>query len=330
MLCNEVNTTFSGRSLCSISNSAVLCTALLKAACCQPEQSPVDVSRSPSQRPQRPGLSPGVGGGLFASPRSNGSTARTHSRKSSSGGGGGVGVDGVDGVGSRNVLGRSKPIPIKRQRSKRDRESMTSQGFFPNSTCGVGSASYTSPAFFPQSWSIISSNGRDRLGSGGKVSRHQTPRSYRSWVILNDSELESGYEADVERGTPVCVYILCHHLSFPCAAYVQHRNQCLCSGWVCPEIFPRVWVHYEDLSHLFHELILSLWRGHILYIHVRSMHIIIVIMFFCILHVHISCVTYPSMQEHAPVLLYNVAVTTTQTVLLSSFIEFSYPRPVQV
>ena len=201
MLCNEVNTTFSGRSLCSISNSAVLCTALLKAACCQPEQSPVDVSRSPSQRPQRPGLSPGVGGGLFASPRSNGSTARTHSRKSSSGGGVGVGVDGVDGVGSRNVLGRSKPIPIKRQRSKRDRESMTSQGFFPNSTCGVGSASYTSPAFFPQSWSIISSNGRDRLGSGGKVSRHQTPRSYRSWVILNDSELESGYEADVERGT---------------------------------------------------------------------------------------------------------------------------------
>ena len=201
MLCNDVNISFSGRSLCSISNSAVLCTALLKAACCQPEHPPVDVSPSPSQRLHRPaGLSSGVGGGLFASPRSNGSTARTHSRKSSSGGGG-VGVDVVDGVVSRNVLSRSKPIPIKRQRSKRDRDSVTSQGFFPNSTCGVGSASYTSPAFFPQSWSIIGSNGRDRFGSGGKGSHHHTPQSYRSWVILNDSEMESGYEADVEHGT---------------------------------------------------------------------------------------------------------------------------------
>ena len=206
MLCKEVNTTFSGKSLCSISNSALLCTALLKAACCHTEQSSISDASSPtpSRRVQWPGLSPGVAAGhaagLFASPRSNGSAVRTHSRKSSSGGGGvGAGVDAVDGVGSREGLGRSKPIPIQRQRSKRERESMTSHGFFPNSTCGIGS---TSPAYFPQSWSIISNNSRDRGGSGG--SRHHTPRSYRSWVIIpdpNDSELESGYEADVERGT---------------------------------------------------------------------------------------------------------------------------------
>ena len=49
---------------------------------------------------------------------------------------------------------------------------------------------------------IIGSNGRDRGGSG--ASRHHTPRSFRSWVIIpepHNSELESGYEADVERGT---------------------------------------------------------------------------------------------------------------------------------
>ena len=207
LLCDEVHTAFSGRSLCTINNCPLLCTALLKAACCLPEHEDIPISSLPSQQPSF--LSPSSGGGpsnLISSPRSNGSSVRTHSRKSSSGGGGGGGVDRVDGVGcAREMFGRSKPIPIQQRHSrtvKQDRESLPSQGFFPNNTCGVGSSSYVSPAHFPQSWSIIGSNGRDGIMSGG--SRRQTPRSYKSWVILSEpseSELESGYEADVERGS---------------------------------------------------------------------------------------------------------------------------------
>ena len=196
-LCEDIHTAFSGRSLCSISNSPLLCTALLKASCCLQNYTTPD---SPSQRSF---LSPGGAPSNFlSSPRSSGAGMRTHSRKSSLGGGGGV--DNVDGMGSgREMFGRSKPIPIQqRQRAmKHDRESLPSQGFFPNSTCGVGS--HTSPANLPQSWSIIGSNERDRIGSRGG-SRKQTPQSYRSWVIIpepSDSELESGYEADVERGS---------------------------------------------------------------------------------------------------------------------------------
>lgn len=191
VLCNEIQMAFSGRSLCTISNSALFCTTLLKTACCQLEQS-ANTATSPPAPSQKLHLSPG--GLPFSSPRSNGSVVRTHSRRSSAGGG----VEGVDG-GGRDVLGRSKPIPIQRQMSsrlRRERDSVTSQNYFPNSTCGVGSAatSYTSP-HLPQSWSVISRNG----GRGS----YQTPNSFRSWVIIpepSDSEL-SGYEADVERGT---------------------------------------------------------------------------------------------------------------------------------
>ena len=189
MLCNDVHTAFSGRSLCTISNSALFCTTLLKTACCQQEQQPASSDTSATLQSSKPYLSPGS----VSSRRSSGSTVRTHSRKSSSGGGGG-GVEGVDGGEGRNILGRSKPIPIQRQtnsRLKRDRDSATSQNFFPNSTCGVGSTAATSYSS-PQSWSIVGSNG----GAG-------TPRSFRSWVIIpepGDSD-QSGYEADIERGT---------------------------------------------------------------------------------------------------------------------------------
>ena len=205
-----MHTSFSGRSLCSISNSPLLCTALLKASCCLQQYTPQD-SSTPSFSQQRSSLlSPGGGpSNYLSSPHSNGgssiaATVGTHSRKSSLGGGGGV--DRTDGVGSaREMFGRSKPIPIQQRQSrpaKLERESLPSQGFFPNNTCGMGSSSYVSPAHFPQSWSIIGSNGRDGVLSGG--SHRQTPKSYRSWVIIpepSDSELESGYEADVERGS---------------------------------------------------------------------------------------------------------------------------------
>lgn len=220
MLCQDVHTTFSGRNFCSIANSPLLCTALLKTSCCIPaynpqqDTSPSSSSSSNSQpsSSQKHILSPGCPSNFISSPRSYGSSAaRTHSRKSSSGGGGGGGVDTVDGMASgRDIFGgRSKPIPIQQRLTQRgagkhiDRESLPSQGFFPNNTCGVGSTSYNSPAYFPQSWSVIGSNGRDRMGSGG--SRKQTPHSYRSWVVISDplksEDLESGYEADVERGS---------------------------------------------------------------------------------------------------------------------------------
>ena len=200
--------TFSGNSLCTINNSALFCTALLKTACCQQEQTLTTSSSSSSPLPphsQRALIAPGTH--IFSPTRNGVSGVRTHSRKNSSGGGGGGVGGGVDSVdsGGRDVLSRSKPIPIQRQRSKRERDSMTSQGFFPNSTCGVGStgASYTSPAYFPQSWSVISVNEGGSSGGGRGSSRH-TPKSYRSWVIIpepSDSELESGYEADVEQGS---------------------------------------------------------------------------------------------------------------------------------
>ena len=158
-------------------------------------------------------------------------------------------MDNVDGVGSgREMLGRSKPIPIQqRQRTaKHDRESLQSQGFFPNNTCGVGStASYTSPANLPQSWSVIGSNERDRIGSGGVGSRQQTPRSYRSWVIIpepSDSELESGYEADVERGSHnIEVAESCGEME---DAELREGEllRSLTSYLVPPEVRQRVWI----------------------------------------------------------------------------------------
>ena len=240
-LCRDIHTAFSGRSLCSISNSPLLLTALLKASCCLQDYTAAQDSLS-----QRPFLSPGGAPSNFlSSPRSNGSSGavRTHSRKSSLGGGG---VDNVDGVGSgREMLGRSKPIPIQqRQRmAKHDRESFPSQGFFPNNTCGVGStASYTSP---PQSWSVIGSNERDRIGSRGAGSQRQTPRSYRSWVIIpeqSDSELESGYEADVERGSHnIEVAESCGEME---DAELREGEllRSLTSYLVPPEVRQRVWI----------------------------------------------------------------------------------------
>ena len=249
VLCEDVHTAFSGRSLCSISNSALLCTALLKVACCLQEQTLQDTlsSSASSQQPSQQRQLPSSGGApshLFSSPHSHNSR-RTHSRKSSSGGGG---VDVVDGMASgREMFGRSKPIPIQqrqmKQMAKPDRESLPSQGFFPNSTCGVGSTSYTSPSYFPQSWSVIGSNGRDRVGSGG--SRRQTPRSYRSWVMIPepaDLELESGYEADVERGS--------HSIEVAESCGEMEDDQLregellrsLTSYLVPPEVKQRVWI----------------------------------------------------------------------------------------
>ena len=242
MLCKEVHTAFSGRSLCTISNSALFCTTLLKTACCHHNHQAAGADISPPTQRQRPLLSPG-GHLSFSSPRSNGSAVRTHSRKSSSGGGV-QGVDMVDG-GGRDVLGRSKPIPIQRQTSsrlKRDRDSMTSRGFFPNSTCGVGStagASHTSPTYFPQSWSVVSGNSG---GRGGNT--HQTPKSFRSWVIIpepSDSEL-SGYEADVERGS--------HNIELAesCGEMDEEEGRegellrSLTSCLVPPEVQKRVWI----------------------------------------------------------------------------------------
>ncbi|CAI8030833.1 hypothetical protein GBAR_LOCUS17487, partial [Geodia barretti] len=76
-LCRDIHTAFSGRSLCSISNSPLLLTALLKASCCL--QDYTTAQDSPSQRPF---LSPGGAPSNFlSSPRSNGSSGavRTHS-----------------------------------------------------------------------------------------------------------------------------------------------------------------------------------------------------------------------------------------------------------
>ena len=242
--------TFTGKSLCTISNCAILCTALLKTACCQQDHTTSDPDPSSPTQSRRLRPSPGGHSNLFSSPRSSGSGARTHSRKSSSGGGGGGGggggTEGVDG-GGKDVVGRSKPIPIQRQTSsrlKRERESVPSQGFFPNSTCGVGSgtaSSYTSPAYFPQSWSVISGN----YGGASGGSTRQTPRSYRSWVIIpepNDSELESGYEADVEHGS--------HNIEVAESCGEMEDNelregellQSLTSCLVPPEVQQRVWI----------------------------------------------------------------------------------------
>ena len=126
--------------------------------------------------------------------------------------------------------------------TKHDRESLSSQGFFPNSTCGVGS--YTSPANLPQSWSVIGSTGRDRIGSGGG-SQRQTPRSYRSWVIIpepSESELESGYEADVERGSHnIEVAESCGEMEDEQAREGELLRS-LTSYLVPPEVRQRVWI----------------------------------------------------------------------------------------
>ena len=46
--------------------------------------------------------------------------------------------------------------------------------------------------------------------------------------------------------------------------------------------------------------------------------------------VSVKILSFALLQEHAPELLHNVALATTQSLQLSSFIEFSYPRPLQV
>ena len=230
---------FSGRSLCTISNSALFCTTLLKTACYHQDHQTADSNTSPPTQHQRPLLSP-RGHLDFSSPRSNGSVARTHSRKSSSGGGV-QGVDIVDG-GGRDDLGRSKPIPIQRQTSSRLKRDRDTQGFFPNSTCGVGStagASYTSPAYFPKSWSVVSGSGGGRGGS-----THQTPKSFQSWVIIpepSDSEL-SGYEADVERGAHgIELAESCGEMEEE-GGRVGELLQSLTSCLVPPEVQKRVWI----------------------------------------------------------------------------------------
>ena len=246
LLCKEVHTTLSGSNLCSISNSPLYCTALLKAACCQQQElsAAANTRNFPHSQSRNFHLSPAIGGlTISSSPRSGSSVARTYSRKSSAdgenGGGGGGG-----GGGGRDVLGRSKPIPIQRQegsRLKRERDSSTtSQNYFPNSTCGVGSATtghaHTSP-YLPQSWSIIS----------GGASYQATAASYRSWVIIpepTDSEL-SGYEADVERGS--------HHnveVAESCGDMEEEEGnlkegellRSLTSYLVPPEVQQRLWI----------------------------------------------------------------------------------------
>lgn len=234
MLCKDVQTALSGSNLCSISNSPLYCTTLLKTACCQKDVAPDKAS--PSSRPHRRVSMEGFP--LLSSSRGSGNGGRPRSVESGGGGGGGKGGEGGGGGGvGREIFGRSKPIPIQMQTSSPwRRHSLHSSNMFPH---GGGSATTSYSPHLLHSWAVLSGV----WGGGVGGSSVHTTGSLRSWVMVSepsDSEL-SGYEADVERGSHSV------ELAESCGDMEEELEEgellrSLTSYLVPPEVQQRVWL----------------------------------------------------------------------------------------